>query len=199
MQRARSGFTLIELLVASGVFLIGFVAVFGLFLAGIRFRKLADDTARASLAASSLIDELRIDAGREGTGTPCDPVDYVGNGFASDGTEPGGPLPGDQRLFLFKPAGVWYRVVTCANFRGNDTGLNADDGTPVRSTAALRFTLFVLPWASAEDETAFTLGDVVKRLRLDPSFTAKQAMDDLKRRGLAFHYEATIIRHPSWQ
>src|SRR4051812_26180938 len=98
MQRARSGFTLIELLVASGVFLVGFVAVFGLFLAGIPFGKPAAAPPRASLAASSLIDELRIDAGREGLG-PCDPADYVGDGLAIGGAEAGGPLPSDDRLF----------------------------------------------------------------------------------------------------
>ena len=41
----------------------GFVSVFALFLGGMRMRKLAEDTTRASLAASCLIDEIRIDAG----------------------------------------------------------------------------------------------------------------------------------------
>ena len=87
----RRGFTLVEMLVATIVFLIGFVAVFGLFLGGMRFRKLSEDTTRASLAASCLVDEIRISAGGSGqaspsTSAPLAPSVYIGTGFSSSGS-----------------------------------------------------------------------------------------------------------------
>ncbi|HYE07503.1 MAG TPA: prepilin-type N-terminal cleavage/methylation domain-containing protein [Planctomycetota bacterium] len=211
MTRSRDGFTLIELLVASGVFLIGFVAVFGLFLAGVRFRKLSDDTARSALAASSLINEIRIDAGREGGTAPHEPGDYVGDGFAADGAEgyalppipppPPAPQPAADtepsdsfQLFPY-PAqpGVWYRVVTCTDFIGDPAGAD---------TTALRLRLLVLPWSQAEDATAFDLLTVNQRIGLFPRAstpTGAQMIAELTKRGLAFEYHATIIRHPSWR
>ncbi len=208
----RQGFTLIELLVASGVFLIGFVAVFGLFLAGVRFRKLSDDTARSALAASSLINEIRIDAGREASLTspppvPVAPSAYVGDGFATGPAEgpalppvtiPAGPASTDPasdfELFSY-PAqpGVWYRVLTCTDFVGTDQS----------DTTALRLRLLVLPWSQAEDPNDFDLDMVNKRIGILPprsSIPTGQAMvDELLKRGLAFEYHATIIRHPSWR
>src|SRR5271170_5568637 len=89
----RRGFTLVEMLVATIVFLVGFVAVFGLFLGGMRFRKLAEDTTRSSLAASCLIDEIRAKAGGIPTGgaasNPLPPSAYVGTGFANGGAAVG--------------------------------------------------------------------------------------------------------------
>src|SRR5271155_5794116 len=96
----RRGFTLVEMLVATIVFLVGFVAVFGLFLGGMRFRKLAEDTTRASPASSCLIDEIRAKAGGIPTGAaasnPLPPSAYVGTGFATGGAAggaAGGYLP----------------------------------------------------------------------------------------------------------
>src|SRR5277367_4098546 len=95
----RRGFTLVEMLVATIVFLVGFVAVFGLFLGGMRFRKLAEDTTRSSLAASCLIDEIRAKAGGIPTpggaaGSPLPPSAYVGTGFATGGGGAGGGAAG---------------------------------------------------------------------------------------------------------
>ncbi len=201
-QFSRQGFTLIELLVASGVFLIGFVAVFGLFLAGVRFRKLSDDTARSALAASSLINEIRIDAGREsgGAGTPSLPSEYIGDGFAAGPTwssaEPALLTASSTTHQLYSYAaqpGVWYRVLESTDFVGGDDP----------ATTALRLRLFVIPWSQAEDPDGFTL-DLVNRAlgMIPPRNTAPPAdllIAELLKRGLAFEYHATIIRHPSWR
>jgi prepilin-type N-terminal cleavage/methylation domain-containing protein len=58
----RQGFTLLEMMAATMVFLTGFVAVYGLFLGGAKFRERADITTRSALAASSIIAEQRLRA-----------------------------------------------------------------------------------------------------------------------------------------
>ncbi|MBA3846989.1 MAG: prepilin-type N-terminal cleavage/methylation domain-containing protein [Planctomycetes bacterium] len=198
---SRQGFTLIELLVASGVFLIGFVAVFGLFLAGVRFRKLSDDTARSALAASSLINEIRIDAGREGLGAPHAPEDYVGDGFAkppspwslAENAALGDPASALQLYPYAAQPGVWYRVLESTDFVGGDDA----------ATTALRLRLLVLPWSQAEEPDGFTLDRVNRALGLVGARTndpvANLLIAELIKRGLAFEYHATIIRHPSWR
>ena len=74
-------------------------------LGGMRMRKLSEDTTRASLAASCLIDEIRIDAGGGGAiggSSPMPPLAYEGDGFApfnpgandtEEGTESGATSP----------------------------------------------------------------------------------------------------------
>ena len=85
----RRGFTLIELLVACGVFLFGFTAALGLLLVGTRARAQADGMLRLSLSTGSIIEEIRLEAGRERdaaglpVGTPFAPDRYIGDGFAS--------------------------------------------------------------------------------------------------------------------
>ena len=157
---SRRGFTLIELLVATIVFLIGFVAVFSLFLGGMRFRKLAEDTTRASLAASCILDEIRIDAGGQGLSTPRMPKEYVGDGFApfhagttadQEGTDTS--LTAEEQLFPYKPLpGIWYRVMKA-------TDLNE---TQDPKTTAINLELVVVPFASADDTLSFK--DLNKRL-----------------------------------
>jgi prepilin-type N-terminal cleavage/methylation domain-containing protein len=189
MTRARAGFTLIELLVATGVFVVGFVAVFGLFLAGIRFRKLSDDTARAAVAASSIINEIRIDAGRETVPKPCAPSLYVGNGFADAGDgEPTTNLPTDITLYAYTAQpGVYYRVLACTDLLGTDDA----------KATTLRLKLFVLPWISDEG-ASFKLETVVSRLRMTTT-TTDETLAELVQRGLGFEYDASIVRNPSWR
>lgn len=179
----RRGFTLIELLVATVVFTVGFMAVFGLFLAGMRFRKLSEDTTRAALAVSSLVAEIRINAGSEGR--VCKPSEYEGTGFVSS------PLTDPFALAAYPvQPGTWYRVVRCTDLTGRD-----DDGT-----TAMRVTLFVLPWSTAD--STLDLKEVNKRLQLITPVGGAQADDlrkELVKRGLGFEYEAVITRTPSWQ
>ena len=160
---SRRGFTLTELLVATIVFMIGFVSVFALFLGGMRMRKLAEDTTRSSLAASCLIDEIRIDAGGSGIAMP--PIEYEGDGFApfrkvssstsiSEGLQSDAPpvAPGanglfDNPLFTYRPIpGTWYRVLKCTDLENSAT--NAQ-------TTVLKLDLLVVPFSTADSTLTF--------------------------------------------
>lgn len=193
---SRRGFTLTELLVATIVFLIGFVSVFALFLGGMRMRKLAEDTTRSSLAASCLIDEIRIDAG-EG-GIPMPPKAYVGDGFARS-SEQDGDVNGsgmDTELFGYRPIpGTWYRVLKCTDLE--DIPENAQ-------TTVLKLDLLVVPFGTS-DET-LTFRDLDRRLDLLSELPRPQreaASPDqiaarLVQRGIGFRFVAVVTRRPSW-
>jgi type II secretory pathway pseudopilin PulG len=194
-MRCRGGFSLIELLVATGVFLVGFVAVFGLFLAGMRFRKLAEDTTRASLAASSLIAEFQIDAGSEAI-IPCQPSQYVGDGFPDiarpgETADPPATAIKDSLEKLYPYTGqrnLYYRVVACTDLKGGDDA----------ATTALRIRLFVLPWASVDDTV--DLMTLNRRLGLSmQNDTSDEVRATLVKRGLAMAFDAVIVRKPSWR
>lgn len=182
----RRGITLVEMLVATGIFLLGFVGIFGLFLAGVKFRKQGDDLTRCSLAISSLTEEFRIDAGREGLGSPPAPSEYVGDGFAANGpedTDPGEMIPYAMQQ------GVWYRVLTCTDLQGGDNAL----------TTGIKMRLLVLPWPTAD--TTLNLTEVARRLRLDdgggtiltdPALIAAT----LVQRQIALQADLVLVRHP---
>jgi prepilin-type N-terminal cleavage/methylation domain-containing protein len=203
----RRGFTLTELLVATIVFLVGFVSVFALFLGGMKMRKLAEDTTRSSLAASCLIDEIRIDAGGGGGGMPQAPHQYIGDGFATfkEGTN---FLQGDEGhnsndllwsldnpLFRYKPIpGVWYRVM-------NATDLNGGDDP---QTTVIKLDLLVVPLGTAD--TTLTFSDLNRRLSVFSGMSAaelrvakvEQLSAILVARGIGFRYQAVVTRRPSW-
>jgi prepilin-type N-terminal cleavage/methylation domain-containing protein len=193
---SRRGFTLTELLVATIVFLVGFVSVFALFLGGMRMRKMAEDTTRASLAASCLIDEIRIDAG-EG-GVPLKPKSYVGDGFARS-SQPDGDDSGtgvDSQLFSYKPIpGTWYRVLKCTDL---------EDDPENSQTTVLKLDLLVVPFGTADDSLNFR--DLDRRLDLMNELTRPQreaASPDqiaarLVQRGIGFRFVAVVTRRPSW-
>jgi prepilin-type N-terminal cleavage/methylation domain-containing protein len=197
---SRRGFTLVEMLVATIVFLVGFVAVFGLFLGGLRFRKLAEDTTRASLAASCLVDEIRSSAGGSGTASPSTsaplaPSAYIGTGFATAGSGSGAGGGASQALttalYNYAPVpGTWYRVLNCTDINGN---------TANAQTTVLHLQLFVLPFATSSP--SLTFADLNHRLLNDmvpPLSTVDQVADELIRRGVGFRYQSVITRRPSW-
>ncbi|HEX3134733.1 MAG TPA: prepilin-type N-terminal cleavage/methylation domain-containing protein [Planctomycetota bacterium] len=207
---SRRGFTLTELLVATIVFLVGFVSVFALFLGGMRMRKLAEDTTRASLAASCLIDEIRIDAGGGGAAGaasgPQPPIAYEGDGFApfkpgssdtDEGTAtdpaPGARAPADNPLFPYKPIpGTWYRVMKCTDL---------EDSTTNAQTTVLKLDLLVVPFGSPDKRLLFS--ELDRRLALlDNSersgATVETIAARLVQRGLAFRFVAVVTRRPSW-
>jgi prepilin-type N-terminal cleavage/methylation domain-containing protein len=189
----RRGFTLVEMLVATIVFLVGFVAVFGLFLGAMRMRKLAEDTTRASLAASCIVDEIRANAGGGNTATPEAPEKYVGDGYAANGKEDGTSLA-DTMLFPYQPIpGTWYRVMRCTDLNGLDTG------DPASHSTVLHLKLMVVPFATS----ASTLGlaELNRRLLNDvrPALATSDAVaDELVKRGIGFQFQAVITRRPSW-
>lgn len=214
---SRRGFTLIELLVGTAVFIVGFVAVYGLFLAAVRFRQIAETTTQASLAASSLISEIQIDAGVENTtadrdlslSVPRAPIEYVGDGFAAKGIETvdtttpptpdtiaafaaADPASVDEQLFSYRPLpGIWYRVMSSTDLSLDPLNCNNPQ------TTALRIKLLVVPWNSAD--LSLTFADIKRRLRFDPTFdTAGKIKDEMLKRGMAREYDAVILRKPSW-
>jgi prepilin-type N-terminal cleavage/methylation domain-containing protein len=205
LPMSKRGFTLTELLVATIVFLVGFVSVFALFLGGMKMRKLAEDTTRSSLAASCLIDEIRIDAGGGGSGIPQMPAAYIGDGFAPfrEGTD---FLNGDEGiptdlttlnnpLFRYKPLpGVWYRVISATDLLGSNNAL----------TTVIKLDLLVVPLGTAD--TSLTFLDLDRRLGLMTGMSAEerkvatinQITDLLVQRGIGFRFQAVVTRRPSW-
>lgn len=196
----RRGFTLIEMLVATVVFAVGFVGVFGLFLAGMRFRKQSEDLTRCSLAASSLVSEIAIDAGRDGqtdAHPPEEPSAYVGDGFAGVSHPAGAPAPlADDDAAILAPyraqPGIFYRVESCTDLVGTD----------LPDTTVIRLKLLVVPWATVDP--TISLLDIARRLQLREPGTGTLLTDptaiasELTRRGLALRTDAVITRRPAW-
>jgi len=195
MAMNRRGITLIEMLVATSVFLVGFVGALSLFTAGVSYRKQSDDLTRCSLALTSLIEEIRIDAGREPpnpiTNLPPMPMEYLGDGFADNGVEDGDYSLGMIFPYRLQP-GIWYRVETCTDLA------NADDNA---TTTALKLNLLVIPFSTAD--SAMTLGEIGRRLQLrdvdDNLLTDAHAIANrLVDRGIAQRHEVVLVRHRSW-
>lgn len=220
----RRGFTLIELLVATGVFLFGFTAAMALFLLGTRARAQADGMLRLSLAASSIVEEIRLEAGRETKwdgaqwvahpSAPFEPQAYVGDGFAaidSQNIDSTSVLENDNspsgRLYPYKPQpGIWYRVLDCVDEKGDRT--TAERGANLAT--ALRFDLLVV-WNPAPD-TSLLISELAHRQGMDrpnppianwASLSPTQKVDELAtfmaKRGFAVRETAWIIRKPSWE
>ncbi len=186
----HSGFTLIELLVATTVFIIGFTAAFGLFLAAMRFRTLTDDTVKLSLAASSLVAELGIGS-VPGPNAKL-PSEYLGSG----------DLPGstgtDIAKFYLNPGvpGSWYVVESCTDVAGQDGA----------ETPTLHLNLLVVMYPQGDPAQPLDINDLNRRMRLitplpTPPWdaaTTRQAYDELVKRGLAMRITAVVVRRPHW-
>jgi prepilin-type N-terminal cleavage/methylation domain-containing protein len=200
----RRGFTLVELLVATGVFLFGFTAALGLFLVGTRARSQADGILRLSLAASSLVEEFRLEAGRElasgapAADVPYKPSAYVGDGFAfvPTGTQ---PESANEDLYPYKPQpGIWYRVLECVDEKGSDSDEKA---------TALQMDLLIV-WNPLPDDT-LTLSELARRQgsqRTGHPLNGVPVADlpdklatFLAQRGFALRERAVIIRRASWE
>jgi prepilin-type N-terminal cleavage/methylation domain-containing protein len=194
----RRGFTLIELLVACGVFLFGFTAALGLMLIGTRARSQADGMLRLSLAASSIVEEIRLEAGREST-APLPPSAYVGDGFAT--VSSGADSAANPSLYRYDPQpGIWYRVLECVDEKGVSNDAQA---------TALRLDLLVV-WNPVADTTLDinALADrqglsrtnsPVKLNGLTADEKISKIADFMAKRGIAVRETAWIIRKPSWE
>ncbi len=197
-----AGLTLTEMLVATIVFLVGFVAVFGLFLGGMRFRKLSEDTTRSALAASCIIEEIKLDSG--GSAVPNPPDAYVGCGFtgAQTSTSNDGPITTNlARLFAYPASpGIWYRVMSAKSLDPtNPTNITNDKST------VLEMRILVMPYALANGDDSVQISEVAKRLGVTTALTVpvasanlEQIAQELVNRGLAITTDAVITRRPSW-
>jgi type II secretory pathway pseudopilin PulG len=197
-MRSRHGFTLVELLVATGVFMIGFSACFGLFLAGMRYRTLAEDTTRMSLAASSLVEELAIGAPPTTPPSNFEPNQYKGSGKL--------PLPANfpasTNTWELTPyagvPGTWYAVESCADVLG---------GNDVNSPTLHLNLIVVVDTQSATNEP-LNLEQIYRRMRLTltpaPTFPinsepdATRIYDEIIKRGRAMRVSTVVVRRPSW-
>ena len=119
--RHQSAFTLVEMLVATMVFVIGFVAVYSLFIAGMNYRHEADRLTKTALAASSLISTWRLEMQDQ-----WDTIDQ----FVGDGNPAYGPENNDFFPYSDDP-GIWYRIEKASNAAG-ETGLNTDTSSTIR-------------------------------------------------------------------
>jgi len=169
LRGPRRGFTLLEMLIATVIFLIGFVAVYGLFLAGVKFRRDAENTTRGAIAASSVLAEIRLHATRDDT-LPA-PTEYEGDGIAADGPEAG--------VFLAHPdqPGLFYRVDGPTDLQGDPGGTGS----------AIRFAIQTVYLGSPrgrldEDEVARYLG-------------GSGTVADYVQRGVIQELPAVIYRH----
>ncbi len=220
----RGAFTLVELLVATGVFIIGFVAVYSLFLSGLRFRKLSDDLFKTATLASTLMTEVYLDslhgdhAGQ--AGPPAAPSDYDGSGdprhaeaatniaYANPPMVPAVPLYGYQGC----PGSV-YRLSNTTDILGGQ-----DRNTTALVTTVLAMCPGSLPppdpnnlanqVADEEGLERFMhlmQGDLVynhqsaNNIDLStPALETNYYQQTLVARGIAMAYPAVIIRQPHW-
>jgi prepilin-type N-terminal cleavage/methylation domain-containing protein len=198
-MRRTAGFTLLEMLVATGIFLVGFSAAYGLFALGMYYRQQSESLTKSSLAANALMDEFRLESGLEGTRpapynqetAPCKPPLYVGDGFAGNKAE-GTPLAPDV-LFPYRPLpGVFYVVTRCTDLAGGDDAL----------TTTLHLTLVVVP-LPIDDNKPIPITELRRRFRINPTSGTNSAtndviIDELVKRGIAFRFHSALLRRASW-
>jgi prepilin-type N-terminal cleavage/methylation domain-containing protein len=198
----RRGFTLVELLVATAVFVFGFTAAFGMFLAALRYRTLADDTVKLSLAASSLPEEMAIGMVDTVVPLPAAPSHYLRTGSLL--VYPGGATSDDLLPYPGVP-GSWYTVESATDVLGGDDA----------ASTTVHARILVLAFSQAQG-TSLPLLTVWNRLRPRandmpsgvawPGFQATDLtpeqkaafIDMLIRRGMAVRQTAVIVRRPGW-
>jgi type II secretory pathway pseudopilin PulG len=179
----RRGVTLIELLVATGIFVTGFTAIAALFTAGTKLRAEADTLVRCSLAAESLIEDIRLDA--KG-GKP--PSAWLGDGFTTS------PDATPDRLYPYTAApGTWYMVETATDAAGNS-------GNPQASTLHLGILVLHKP-LTGSTVTLEELRTRILRWRVPAGATDADAWtrDELVARGIALRMDAVVVPQPSWR
>ncbi|MFW5698783.1 MAG: type IV pilus modification PilV family protein, partial [Planctomycetota bacterium] len=182
---SRRGFSLLELLVATGLFLFGFSAVYALFLRGVHARHEAELSTRCSIAAGSLLAEIRLRAGRETTGTlPREPADYRGDGMADT------PDTGIDNLYPYlDQPGVWYCVRYCTDLTGDDHNAYAN---------ALHLNLVVIHQPGWSNADPVPIADFARLINIRDKTDPQEILDEAVSLGVAQSYDAIIMRQPSW-
>jgi prepilin-type N-terminal cleavage/methylation domain-containing protein len=193
---ARHGFTLVELLVATAVFVIGFAAVFTLFLSGVRFRKLADDTTLTATLASSLLTEVYLDSGTLHGVNVSDaamPIDYDGDGRGDDVVLTGSQTWKDKPLFGYAGVpGTAYRIAgpppsTAPGGTQNGQGSCCDvlGGQDQWTTTIVLDVIALCPGTplgppnTPVANAIGTLGDLERRVRLDTGAAGSHPWDSV--------------------
>jgi prepilin-type N-terminal cleavage/methylation domain-containing protein len=167
----RRGFTLLEMMIATAVFVIGFVSVYSLFLAGSRYRRQADVVLASAMAAEELITTLRLRAGTEPDS--LSERSYNGDGLATVDSPDGDQLAGDGGVPFFsyteRPT-LYYRFVEA---RELDHLIDADGSLPRRSF----FIRLQLLDIGAHPSDQLSLAEVARYLRINVGDVDRQPRD----------------------
>lgn len=149
-----AAFTLVEMLVATMIFIVGFVAVYSLFLTGINYRHESDRITSTALAATSLISTWRLTMQDQWSGYA--PEDFVGDGDPTNGAETASP---NEDFFPYPDDhGIWYRVQTATDAANDATN---DESSSIRMVLLLTET--------ADNPATLTLTDIFQRHFVDPA------------------------------
>ncbi|MDA3959673.1 MAG: prepilin-type N-terminal cleavage/methylation domain-containing protein [Planctomycetota bacterium] len=185
----RRGFTLVEMLVATLVFMFGFVAVYGMFLIGLRNRAISDATTRCATVAQSVIAEMRLQATNEAPTAGYLPEDYLGDGKPDDGGEGQqySALGAADVFFAYgDQPGVFYRIAQANDLTGDPTGTG--DGIQ----------LMVLVGMLESNAATLSMDEIQRRFRLTGTTPLSAVIDELLRRGVIQRYDAVIHRQVAW-
>jgi prepilin-type N-terminal cleavage/methylation domain-containing protein len=175
----RRGFTLVEMLVATGIFVIGFTALYTMFLIGVRNRVQAEAITATSLVADAVVARLRSEAAIVPAAAPSL---YIGDGDADNGAEGASPCAADDLFFAYvDQPGVFYRVMNATDLLGTD-GVDAD---------ALRLDLLV--GQLGIPQTQVSVEDLQRRYGIGP-LAPDLAIAELERRHLLRRYDAVVLR-----
>jgi len=195
----RRAFTLIEMLVATAVFVLGFAALYTMFLLGVRNRVQAEALTNTSLVADAVVAEMRLAAGTERAGSitpPALPSDYVGDGNAENGPEVfpvGSPDSYDvQNPFFAYPEqpGVFYRVMQVTGLVDSDGDGVPEDDDPTAD--ALRVHLLVGQLGIPRDSTS--IDELRRRYGLGATLSGQEVVEALVERHLLRPYDAVVLR-----
>ncbi len=158
MQRnQRHAFTLVEMLVATMVFVIGFVAIYSLFLAGINYRHESDRLTRTALVGTSLISNFRLQMQDQWNEVD----DFIGDGDPSDTSD----TENDFFPYPDEPS-VWYCVRKATDASGRN---NTDDGIDTSKSSTVRLEILLIDLGEGPASGTLTLTDILRRQFLDPA------------------------------
>ena len=208
----QRGFTLTEMLVASMVFLVGFTAVYSLFLAGAKFRGESDQMLRLTMASNNLVARLRM--GLRGDQSP---QAFLGDGRPGGSTLSLDDLSSVSLYTLPENPAILYSVYKASDARGFEDEINSsvrlhyaviNADTPFPNGTTLDELARVVrcfpssgnDGADSDDESALkrvmTEEQFTRYENIPDTHTVVKAMHLLEQRGFALRSDAPIIRRP---
>jgi hypothetical protein len=192
------------MLVATMVFITGFVAVFALFLAGVKMRATADLETRSAIALHNLVEEIQLDAGLETTAAK--PAAYLGSGFPGTASSTvTAPAMSDNLYGCPGMPGMFYAVLEASDGDGTEGSVDS-------AVVTLRIVQLGLADIPDSNGKGPTWTELARRLRIDTADSSLTVPDgntltdetlakliaELVRRGIATDDRVAIVRQPSW-
>ena len=182
----RRGFTLLEMLVATAIFVTGFLAVYTMFLVGVRSRTVADATTRGAIVATSLMSEMRLRAINDPVGSSANtPAAWLGDGIPPAlGADSLDNTSWDAQFYAHPDApGMYYRIDAATDLKGNA-------GTVVSDAIAMT----ILVGQLDSNQPTLTYQDLRRRYNLPSAASPSVVADNLLQRGILQRYDAVIHR-----